>query len=110
MQRGTWLVERCFCDKPKVVTSHSGVSYACLLVPVVKHLPPRAGAGALGKGKLMRVCFLGHFHSAENLHTLVCRGPKQEFSALVEAQLKALVFEINSDLEKGGPVAIVPVS
>ena len=67
MQRGTWLVERCFCDKPKVVTIHLGVSYACLLVPVVKHLPPRAGAGALGKGRLTRVCFLGHFLSAENL-------------------------------------------
>ena len=46
MQRGAWFVERCFCDNPKVVTSHSGVSYACPLVPVVKHF----GAGALGKG------------------------------------------------------------
>ena len=44
MQRGTWLVERRFSDKPKVVTRHSGVSYACLLVPVVRHSPtPRQG-------------------------------------------------------------------
>ena len=44
MQRGMWLVEPCCCDKPKVVTSHSRVSYACLLVPVVKHFAiPRRG-------------------------------------------------------------------
>ena len=36
MQRGTWLVERHFSDKPKVVTRHSGVSYSCLLVPHLK--------------------------------------------------------------------------
>ena len=35
MQHGTWLVVRCFSDKPRVLTRHSGVSYACLLVPVV---------------------------------------------------------------------------
>ena len=51
MQRGTWLVERRFSDKPKVVTRHSGVSYACLLVPVVRHPPPRVRASALGKGR-----------------------------------------------------------
>ena len=51
MQRGTWLVVRCFSDKPKVVTRHSGVSYACLLVPVVRHSPPRARTSALGKGR-----------------------------------------------------------
>ena len=55
MQRGMWLVERSFPDKPKVVTRHSGVSYACLLVPVVRHSPPRAGARALGKGRLTSV-------------------------------------------------------
>ena len=38
------------------------------------------------------------------------KSPWPFFLALVGAQLKALVFEINSDLEKGGPVAIVPVS
>ena len=32
------------------------------------------------------------------------------FLALVGTQLEALVFEINSDLEEGGPVATVPVS
>ena len=47
MQRGTWLVERRFSDKPKVVTRHSGVSYSCLLVPVVRHSPPRTRASAL---------------------------------------------------------------
>ena len=44
MQRGTWLVERRSSDKPKVVTRHSGVSYARLLITVVRHLPPRARA------------------------------------------------------------------
>ena len=44
MQHGTWLVERRFSDKPNVVTRHSGVSCACLLVPVVRHSPtPRQG-------------------------------------------------------------------
>ena len=57
MQRGTWLVERCFSDKPKVVTSHSGMSYVCLLIPVVRHSPPHAGARALGKGRLTIVLF-----------------------------------------------------
>ena len=61
MQRGTWLVVRCFSDKPKVVTRHSGVSYACLL-------PPRARTSALGKGRSVpcscttnrsSYCFLG---------------------------------------------------
>ena len=33
---------------------------------------------------------------------LVCRGPKQEFVALVGAQVNALDFEINSGLVKGG--------
>ena len=76
MQRGMWLVERCCCDKPKVVTSHSRVSYACLLVPVVKHFPPRAGAGALGKG--------------------IVRAPwEREFMALHSANLKALGFKRN---------------
>ena len=55
MRRGTWLVERCFCDKPKVVTSHSGVSYACLPVPVVRRLPtPRQGKRLRqGEGRLL---------------------------------------------------------
>ena len=51
MQRGTWLVERRFSDKSKDVTRHSGVSYACLPVPVVRHSPPRARASALCKGR-----------------------------------------------------------
>ena len=51
MKRGTWLVERRSSDKPKVVTRHSGVSYACLLITVVRHLPPRARASALGEGR-----------------------------------------------------------
>ena len=33
---------------------------------------------------------------------LVCRGPKHEFVAFVGAQVKALDFEINSGLVKGG--------
>ena len=73
---GTWLVMRCFSDKPRVLTRHSGVSYACLLVPVVKHLPPRAGAAALGKG--------------------IVRAPwDREFMALDSAHLKALDFKRN---------------
>ena len=39
IQRGTWLVERRFSDMRRVVTKHSGVSYACLLVPVVRRSP-----------------------------------------------------------------------
>ena len=50
MQRGMWLVERRFPDKPKVVTRHSGVSYAYLPVPVVRHSPLHASTSALGKG------------------------------------------------------------
>ena len=73
---GTWLVMRCFSDKPRALTRHSGVSYACLLVPVV-HLPLRAEAGALGKG--------------------IVRAPwDREFMALDSAHLKALDFKRNS--------------
>ena len=39
IHRGTWLVERRSFHKPRVVTRHSGVSYACLLVPVVRRSP-----------------------------------------------------------------------
>ena len=73
---GTWLVMRCVSDKPRVLTRHSGVTCACLLVPVVKHLPPRAEAGALGKG--------------------IVRAPwDREFMALDSAHLKALDFKRN---------------
>eukprot|EP00450_Noctiluca_scintillans_P030856 CAMPEP_0194551854 /NCGR_PEP_ID=MMETSP0253-20130528/96433_1 /TAXON_ID=2966 /ORGANISM="Noctiluca scintillans" /LENGTH=184 /DNA_ID=CAMNT_0039399315 /DNA_START=205 /DNA_END=755 /DNA_ORIENTATION=+ len=73
---GTWLVMRRFLDKPKVLTSHSGVSYSFLPVPLVKHFPPRAGAGALGKG--------------------IVRAPwEREFMALDSAHLKALGFKRN---------------
>ena len=76
MQHGKWLVVRCFSDKPRVLTSHSGVSCACLLVPVVKHFPRRARAGASGKG--------------------IVRAPwEREFMALDSAHLKALGFKRN---------------
>ena len=68
MQRGTWLVERRCPDKPKVVTRHSGVSYACLLVPVVRHSPHRGRASALGKGRShMRVSAESHLHVSAEL-------------------------------------------
>ena len=38
----------------------------------------------------------------KSVHTLVCRGLKQEFMALVGAQVKALDFEKNSCPVKGG--------
>ena len=50
MLLGTWLVEHRFSDKPKVVTRHSGVSYSCLPVPMVRHSPLHASTSALGKG------------------------------------------------------------
>ena len=50
MQRGMWLVERSFPDKPKVVTRHSGVSYARLPVRMMRHSPLHASTSALGKG------------------------------------------------------------
>ena len=50
MLLGTWLVEHRFSVKPKVVTTHSGVSYSCLPVPMVRHSPLHASTSALGKG------------------------------------------------------------
>ena len=39
VQCGTWLVERHFSDKPKVVIRYLGLSYASLLVPVGRRSP-----------------------------------------------------------------------
>ena len=72
MQRGMWLVERSSLDKPKVVTRHSGVSCACLLVPVVRHSPLHASASALGKG-------LSQLHVSAESHLHVSRrAPRRE--------------------------------
>ena len=68
MQRGMWLVKRSFPDKPKVVTRHSGVSYACLPVPVVRHSPLHASTSALGKGlSQLHVSAESHLHVSAEL-------------------------------------------
>ena len=45
-------VELRFPDRPKIVTRHSGVSYACLLVPVVRHSPPSRQCKCHRQGKV----------------------------------------------------------
>ena len=47
---GCGLWNASFPDKPKVVTRHSGVSNACLPVPMVRHSPLHASTSASGKG------------------------------------------------------------
>ena len=84
MQRGTWLVESRFSDKPKVVTKHSGVSYACFLVPVVRHSPPGARASALDKGRC-------HLHVSAELHTRVLLATTARFLVSLTVPTRVLL-------------------